>query len=71
VVAVAGLGNQLGPAVIARTSPSNGLSDHRREDLAHPNQLGHVGLPCVSAAIDVGMVAVEDRQRGEEVKEPV
>jgi hypothetical protein len=67
VGAVAGLGDLLYPAVIARTGPRDGLSDHPREDLAHTHWLGHVGLPCVWPATDVGMVAVEDRRRGEQV----
>jgi hypothetical protein len=67
VGAVASGGDLLHPPVIARTGPSDGLSDHLRHDLAHPHWLGYVGLPCVWPATDVGMVAVEDRQRGEQV----
>src|SRR5436309_8340143 len=67
VMAVAGLGDQLHPAVIVRTGPSDGLSHHLRQDLTDVNRLGHVGPPCVWRAMDVGMVAVENWQRGKEV----
>jgi len=67
VSAVAGLSDLLHPAVIARTGPSDGLGHHLRQDLTDPNRLGHVGLPCVWPAPDVGMIAVEDRHRGAQV----
>jgi len=68
VGAVAGGRDLFGPAVIAGTGPGDGLSHHLRHDLTHPHWLGHVGLPCVWPAPEVGMVAAEDPPRGEEVK---
>jgi hypothetical protein len=68
VVAVAGLGDQLGPSVVAVAGAVHDLPKDAGQQLAHSDRLGHVGLPCVWPAPDVGMVAVEDRQRGEQVQ---
>jgi hypothetical protein len=67
VVAVAGLGDQLGPPLVAVTGPVHDLGQHPRQDLADADRLGHFGLPCVWLATEVGMVVVEDRQCGEQV----
>ena len=50
VVAVAGLGDQLGPPRIAVAGPLDDLPEHAREQLAHPGRLGHATSP--GAGID-------------------
>jgi hypothetical protein len=40
-VAVAGLGDQLGPPLIAVTGPVHDLGQDAGEQLAHPGRLGH------------------------------
>src|SRR5215211_3966624 len=67
VVAVAGLGDQLHPAVIAGPGPVHDLAEDAREQLAHAKRLGHAALPGVWPATQLGMVAVKDLQRGEQV----
>ena len=47
VVAVAGLGDQLGPPVIAVTSPVDDLPEDAGEQLAYANRLGHATSPGV------------------------
>jgi len=59
----------LHPAVIARTSPSDGFGQHSRQDLAHADRFGHVGLPRAGPTMDAGEVAVHNRLRAEEVKD--
>jgi hypothetical protein len=68
MVTVAGLGDQLHPAVIALAGPIHHLTEDTVQQLAHANRPRHAALPCVWPATDVGMIAVENRQRGEEVK---
>jgi hypothetical protein len=67
VVAVAGLGDQLGPPLIAVAGPLDHLLQDVGEQLAHANRPGHAVLSCVWPATEVGMVAVEDRRPGEQV----
>ena len=45
VMAVAGLGNQLGPAVIACSGPVHDLAENAGEQLAHVNRLRHAASP--------------------------
>ena len=45
MVAVAGLGDQLGPAVIAVAGPVHDLPEDAGEQLAHPDRLGHATSP--------------------------
>jgi len=47
VVAVAGLGYQLGPAVIAVAGPVHDLTEDTGEQLAHPHRLRHATSPGV------------------------
>jgi hypothetical protein len=42
VVAVAGLSDQLSPAVIAMAGPVDDLAEHAGQQLAHPDRLAHV-----------------------------
>jgi hypothetical protein len=45
VVAVAGLSDQLGPAVIAVAGPLDDLAEDAGQQLAHPYRLGHATSP--------------------------
>jgi hypothetical protein len=45
VVAVAGLGHQAHPTVIALAGPVHHLGQHPRQDLAHPNRARHATSP--------------------------
>jgi hypothetical protein len=45
VVAVAGLSDQLGPAVVAVPGPVDDLPEDAGEQLAHPGRLGHATSP--------------------------
>ena len=44
-MAVASLGDQLHPAVIAVTGPGHDLGQHPRQDLAYPHRVGHATSP--------------------------
>jgi hypothetical protein len=56
VMAVAGLGDQLGPAVVALAGPIHDLSQHPRQQLAHPGRVAH----AVSSSTSRSVAAVED-----------
>jgi hypothetical protein len=45
VVAVAGLGDQLGPAVVAVAGPVHDLGQHSGQGLAYQDRLGHATTP--------------------------
>jgi hypothetical protein len=45
VMAVAGLGHELGPPVIAVPGPLHNLGQHPRQDLTHPDRLAHAASP--------------------------
>jgi hypothetical protein len=49
VVAVAGLGDEFGPARVAVPGPLDDLGQHTRQDLAYPGRLAHAASPLPSA----------------------
>jgi hypothetical protein len=55
VGAVAGGRDLLGPPRIAVPGPVHDFGEDAGEQLAHPNRVDHVGLPCVWPATDLGM----------------
>ncbi len=51
VVAVAGLGDQLGPPLIALPGPLHDLGQHPRQYLAHAGRVGHAGSSSTSRSV--------------------
>jgi hypothetical protein len=63
VMAVAGLGDQLHPALVAGPGPVHDLGQHRRQLVANPGRLGHADSSSTSRSVAVVEDLDVDRSR--------
>jgi hypothetical protein len=62
VVAVAGLSDQLGPAVIVLAGPVHDLTEDAGEQLTHPGRVAHAGSSSTSRSVAVVAVLIVPRR---------